>query len=192
MQSTGHHPSTRDQVSDPFSVALSLMIGVKLMHIDSSVGGVVVADIVCSLRRRLTIVLTKESQIWILFSTWDFCSILRYVWWSSNGRTGWGRLHLHTEDVGSFGSWGYVILICIDVWHLWIPFQRGTHHWRNLVGFVATRCSSLLNISTTIQLVGFQSRVKSWTHRVETRCSLGCSLGSVGVLPSEYYLTPKK
>ena len=137
LQSTGHHPSTRDQVSDPFSVALSLMIGVKLMHIDSSVGGVVVADTVCSLRRRLTIVLTKESQIWILFSTWDFCSILRYVWWSSNGRTGWGRLHLHTEDVGSFGSWGYVILICIDVWHLWIPFQRGTHHWRNLVGFVA-------------------------------------------------------
>ena len=51
LQSTGHHSSTRDQVSDPFSVALSLMIGVKLMHIDSSVGGVVVADTVCSLRR---------------------------------------------------------------------------------------------------------------------------------------------
>ena len=45
---------------------------------------------------------------------------------SPNGRTGWGRLHLPTGDVGSFSSWGSVILGCIDIWLVPLQYSSWT------------------------------------------------------------------
>ena len=60
------------------------------------------------------------SQEFILLRQ-NVCSTLRYVCCSSDGKTGRGRLQVPTGDVGSFGSWGCVILGCIDVWLLQLP-----------------------------------------------------------------------
>ena len=99
-----------------------------------------------------------------IFSSWHLFN-LRYVCCPPNGGTGWDRLRLPTEDVGSFGSWGCVIFGCQDVWlasyncnpHLWLHDRNRTFlisWWSFLQGFVVW-----------LDLVFISKHSITWNHK---------------------------
>ena len=80
---------------------------------------------------------------------------------------GWGRLHLTSEDDGSFGSWGYVILGYIDVWLLQLQCSSLTSwssKFRNRTFLISWR--NFLQGFVVLQYLGVLSEhIIAWEHK---------------------------